>query len=140
MKTGSVNTKCVTLMPREILHNFRLYRRLILKPSNYLELLVRGCMILMASAYCAPLELRGYCPYLRVMYWSWCLWVISSPFFYFLLFPAIMAITLYIIALCLHVYKFRKKIKEAYSHTIWDGARYTVAAFFDGQGKLWHGR
>jgi 1-acyl-sn-glycerol-3-phosphate acyltransferase len=50
-----------------------------------------------------------------------------------------MTITLYIIVLCLHVYKFRRKIKEAYSHTIWDGARYTVAAFFDGQGKLWHG-
>ncbi|XP_065843414.1 DGAT1/2-independent enzyme synthesizing storage lipids-like [Oscarella lobularis] len=45
---------------------------------------------------------------------------------------------MYTIIVCLHVYKLRRRITDAYSHTIWDGARYTVAAFFDAQSRIWH--
>ena len=45
----------------------------------------------------------------------------------------------YCSALFLHVYQYRHRLRAAYGHDFWDGAKKTVAAFWDGQARIWHG-
>ncbi|CAH1773693.1 unnamed protein product [Owenia fusiformis] len=43
------------------------------------------------------------------------------------------------LAIFLHIYKYRHKLKDAYAKDFWDGARKTLAALWDAQGWIWHG-
>ncbi|KAK0069383.1 transmembrane protein 68 [Biomphalaria pfeifferi] len=39
----------------------------------------------------------------------------------------------------LFIYKQRMKLKAAYDHDFWDGARKTLSVFWTAQAKIWHG-
>jgi len=72
-------------------------------------------------------------------YARWLGWLFTPIIITFVL-PAIILILLYLSALFLHIYKWhRHRIREAYEHDFWEGARKTLAALWDAQGWLWHG-
>ena len=75
---------------------------------------------------------------LDIHYWKWVLWVVYPIVLSFLL-PLIIILFLYGSSLFLHVHNYRHRLREAYSVDFWDGARKTVAAFWDGQARIWHG-
>lgn len=50
-----------------------------------------------------------------------------------------MAVLLYLSASIVFLYGLRQQIRRAYLHSFWDGARYTVAAFWLATGKFLHG-
>ncbi|XP_014737121.1 PREDICTED: transmembrane protein 68-like [Sturnus vulgaris] len=66
------------------------------------------------------------------------LWLFFPLVLVFVL-PGVMVILFYVSILCLHIYKRKNEIKEAYSHDVWIGAREMVAAIWDGHGRIWHG-
>lgn len=51
--------------------------------------------------------------------------------------PAVILVLLYLSALFLHVYKYRYQITQA--KNVWDGARQTLSACWEGHGWVWHG-
>ncbi|PIK50385.1 Transmembrane protein 68 [Apostichopus japonicus] len=53
--------------------------------------------------------------------------------------PCMILLMLYGTILFLHLYKARHSLKDAYTRSLWDGARLTVATFWEGHGKIWHG-
>uniref|UniRef100_A0A673A227 Transmembrane protein 68 n=1 Tax=Sphaeramia orbicularis TaxID=375764 RepID=A0A673A227_9TELE len=53
--------------------------------------------------------------------------------------PFLIVILLYLSILFLNVYKRKNQLREAYSNNLWDGARKTLAALWDGHGTIWHG-
>lgn len=75
---------------------------------------------------------------LDIDYLAWVLWVIYPIVISFLL-PVILLIFIYASALFLHFYRYRHRLREAYQHDFWDGARNTLAVLWDGQGYIWHG-
>lgn len=75
---------------------------------------------------------------LDIHYWKWVLWVVYPIVISFLL-PLIIILFLFGSSLFLHVHNYRHRLREAYSLDFWDGARKTVAAFWDGQARIWHG-
>ena len=57
------------------------------------------------------------------------------------LLPFVLGIFLYGSALFLHIYKLRHHLRDIYSRRdLWDGARHSLAAFWDAHGKIWHGK
>lgn len=75
---------------------------------------------------------------LDIEYWRWVLWVIYPIVISFFL-PLILLLFLYCSALFLHVYQYRHRLRAAYGKDFWDGAKKTVAAFWIGQSRIWHG-
>ncbi|XP_052776723.1 transmembrane protein 68-like [Mya arenaria] len=75
---------------------------------------------------------------LDIEYWKWVGWLIYPVILSFLL-PLIIPIFLYCCAIFLHVYQYRQRLHEAYVHDFWDGAKKTVAVFWEAQGRIWHG-
>lgn len=71
-------------------------------------------------------------------YLSWVLWVVYPIIISFLL-PLVILILVYASALFLHCYRYRHRLREAYHHDFWDGARNMLAVLWDGQGYIWHG-
>ncbi len=73
----------------------------------------------------------------------WAEWhmLILSPIFLLFLIPVVVLIFLYGTALFLYIYRHRRRqIYDAYASNFWEGARIAVAAFYDAQATLWHGR
>ncbi|KAE8598782.1 hypothetical protein XENTR_v10016940 [Xenopus tropicalis] len=82
------------------------------------------------------LELENLEDYLN--YVDYLLWVFTPLIIVFIL-PVFIVIFLYLSILFLHVYKHKNELKEAYSNSIWDGARKTLATLWDGHATIWHG-
>uniref|UniRef100_A0A915ER04 Phospholipid/glycerol acyltransferase domain-containing protein n=1 Tax=Ditylenchus dipsaci TaxID=166011 RepID=A0A915ER04_9BILA len=59
--------------------------------------------------------------------------------FYCLRAANISAFFIYGCVIFLHIYGLRNRIREAYQSSYWDGARTSIASFWDGVGYLWHG-
>ena len=73
----------------------------------------------------------------------WLEWhmVILSPIVLLFILPGFILILLYGTALFLHIYQHRRRqIYDAYASNFWEGARSSVAAFYDAQATLWHGK
>lgn len=99
-------------------------------PSN--STIEYGCMYLWEHIGLEEcLEMAYY-----VVYVCWLVYPVVVTVF---ILPAIILVFLYASALFLHVYKWRRRLRDAYSHDFWDGARKTLAALWDGQAKIWHG-
>ncbi|VDD87244.1 unnamed protein product [Enterobius vermicularis] len=71
-------------------------------------------------------------------YLEYLTWLFLPLFLCFLL-PVILLLFIYGCAIFLHVYGLRNRIREAYADSIWDGARISVASFWDAVGHIWHG-
>ncbi|XP_059175030.1 monoacylglycerol/Diacylglycerol O-acyltransferase-like [Physella acuta] len=69
---------------------------------------------------------------------SWVLWVLYPILITFLL-PSFIILFLYLSSLMLFIYKQRMKLKAAYDHDFWDGARKTLGALWWAQARTWHG-
>ena len=73
-----------------------------------------------------------------VVYW---LIRLFAPIIITFLLPLLLLIFIYGSILFLHIYKRRHVLVEAYVNKgFWDGARKTIAIFWDGHGKIWHGK
>ena len=78
-----------------------------------------------------------------IVYDIWIQWhmVILSPIVLLFILPGFILILLYGTALFLHIYQHRRRqIYDAYASNFWEGARSSVAAFYDAQATLWHGK
>ena len=69
--------------------------------------------------------------YINLLYW---------PVLFFLVLPIMILILIYASALFLTIYKWRSQLHEAYHKDFWDGARQTLAALWEGQASIWHGK
>ncbi|XP_048868138.1 transmembrane protein 68 isoform X2 [Brienomyrus brachyistius] len=69
---------------------------------------------------------------------NYVLWVFTPLVIVFIL-PLFILLFLYLSILFLHVYKRKNELREAYSNSVWDGARKTLATLWDGHGAIWHG-
>ncbi|KAM8967380.1 DGAT1/2-independent enzyme synthesizing storage lipids [Pelodytes ibericus] len=99
------------------------------EPSlSYLTCLVHLCL--------EWLELDNLEDYFN--YVAYLLWVFTPLIILFIL-PFFFVIFFYLSILFLHVYKRKNELKEAYSNSIWDGARKTLATLWDGHATIWHG-
>lgn len=72
-------------------------------------------------------------------YLDYLLWVFTPLIIVFIL-PMFIVLFLYLSILFLHVYKRKRELKEAYSNSVWDGARKTLATLWDGHATIWHGK
>ncbi|XP_053571023.1 transmembrane protein 68 [Bombina bombina] len=95
---------------------------------NYLSCLLHLCV--------EWLELENLEDYLN--YVDYLLWVFTPIIIIFIL-PFLIVIFFYLSILFLLVYKRKNELKEAYSNSIWDGARKTLASLWDGHATIWHG-
>ena len=75
---------------------------------------------------------------LDIDYLAWVWWVVHPTIILFLL-PGVILLLLYASAVFLWVFQYRHDIQEAYQHDFWDGARRTLAAFWDGTGHYYFG-
>lgn len=66
-------------------------------------------------------------------------WLFLPVFIVFVL-PVLLLFFIYGCAIFLHVYGWRHRIREAYASSYWDGARTSIASFWDAVGWIWHGR
>ncbi|XP_063307458.1 DGAT1/2-independent enzyme synthesizing storage lipids [Pelobates fuscus] len=71
-------------------------------------------------------------------YVAYLLWVFTPLIIVFIL-PLFFILFFYLSILFLQVYKRKNELKEAYSNSIWDGARKTLATLWDGHATIWHG-
>jgi len=76
--------------------------------------------------------------YLDIDFLGWLIWLFTPIMITFLL-PMIIVLLLYMSALIIHVYRYRHRLKDAYARDFLDGARYTVAAMWEGVGWIWNG-
>ena len=75
---------------------------------------------------------------LDIDYLKWVLWVVYPVLISFLL-PLVILVFLYASALFLQILPYWKRLRAAYQHDIWDGARKTIAAAWAGQAYIFHG-
>ncbi|CAD5219814.1 unnamed protein product [Bursaphelenchus okinawaensis] len=71
-------------------------------------------------------------------YMEYLFWVFLPVFIVFIL-PVLLLFFIYGCAIFLHIYGWRHRIIEAYASSYWDGARTSIASFWDGVGWIWHG-
>lgn len=71
-------------------------------------------------------------------YFNWLVWLFTPVAVAFLL-PTLVILLLYISILFLHIYRYRRPLRDAYARHFWDGARYTLALLWSGHGRVWHG-
>lgn len=96
----------------------------------------RGGML--ATTVCN--HLSTLCVFVLELWMEWHM-VILSPIVLLFLLPGFILILLYGTALFLHIYQHRRRqIYDAYASNFWEGARSSVAAFYDAQATLWHGK
>ncbi|VDK79214.1 unnamed protein product [Litomosoides sigmodontis] len=53
--------------------------------------------------------------------------------------PVLLLLFIYGCIIFLHIYGLRNRIREAYASSLWDGARISIASFWDAVGYVWHG-
>uniref|UniRef100_A0A1I7VVU2 PlsC domain-containing protein n=1 Tax=Loa loa TaxID=7209 RepID=A0A1I7VVU2_LOALO len=53
--------------------------------------------------------------------------------------PVLLLFFIYGCVIFLHIYGLRNRIREAYASSLWDGARISIASFWDAVGYVWHG-
>ncbi|CAG7724030.1 unnamed protein product [Allacma fusca] len=83
----------------------------------------------------------GFSDYVNVDidYARWLNWLFTPIVVAFVL-PVVILVFLYLSCFFLYIYKWhRHRLIEAYEHDFWQGARKTLAAFWDAQGWIWHG-
>lgn len=73
-----------------------------------------------------------------IQYLSWLIWLFTPVVVTFLL-PLVILFLLYSSALFLYLYRYRHRLKDAYSRDFWNGARNTIATLWDAHGWIWHG-
>uniref|UniRef100_A0AC34PUA4 Phospholipid/glycerol acyltransferase domain-containing protein n=1 Tax=Panagrolaimus sp. JU765 TaxID=591449 RepID=A0AC34PUA4_9BILA len=71
-------------------------------------------------------------------YLEYLLWLFLPIFVAFVL-PILILFFIYGSVIFIHIYGLRHRIREAYASSYWDGARTSLASFWDGVGYLWHG-
>lgn len=71
-------------------------------------------------------------------YLEYIIWLFLPIFIAFVL-PIFLLFFIYGCVIFLHCYGLRHRIREAYASSYWDGARTSIASFWDGVGILWHG-
>lgn len=71
-------------------------------------------------------------------YLDYLIWLFLPIFIAFVL-PIFLLLLIYASVIFLHCYGLRNRIREAYASSYWDGARTSIASFWDGVGLLWHG-
>uniref|UniRef100_A0A023FD88 Putative phosphate acyltransferase n=1 Tax=Amblyomma cajennense TaxID=34607 RepID=A0A023FD88_AMBCJ len=71
-------------------------------------------------------------------YFNWLVWLFTPVAVAFLL-PTLIIALLYCSILFLHIYRYRRPLRDAYARHFWDGARYTLALLWSGHGRVWHG-
>lgn len=71
-------------------------------------------------------------------YFNWLVWLFTPVAAAFLL-PTLIIALLYFSIIFLHVYRYRRPLRDAYARDFWDGARYTLALLWTGHGRVWHG-
>lgn len=81
---------------------------------------------------------NGVLEYWDLEYLEYLLWLFLPIFVAFVL-PIFILFFIYGSVIFLHVYGLRHRIREAYASSYWDGARTSLASFWDGVGYLWHG-
>lgn len=79
-----------------------------------------------------------YIVYLDINYLSWLLWLVRPVLFLFIL-PSSIAVLLYLCAIFLWIFQYRRRLQEAYQHALWEVARRALAAFWDAIGHYYHG-
>ena len=85
-------------------------------------------------------HLTTICIFVLDLWLEWHM-VILSPIVLLFILPGFILILLYGTALFLHIYQHRRRqIYDAYASNFWEGARSSVAAFYDAQATLWHGK
>jgi hypothetical protein len=80
-----------------------------------------------------------YHNYVDLYYVQWLIYIFYPLVITFLL-PAAIVVFLYASSLFLQLYRLRRHFSDVYSMDFWDGARQIVAALWDAQGKIWHGK
>ncbi|XP_023222683.1 transmembrane protein 68-like isoform X2 [Centruroides sculpturatus] len=73
-----------------------------------------------------------------IEYLSWLIWLFTPVVVTFLL-PLVIIFLLYLSALFLYLYRYRHRLKDAYSRDFWNGARNTIATLWGAHGWIWHG-
>ncbi|XP_068093493.1 DGAT1/2-independent enzyme synthesizing storage lipids [Hyperolius riggenbachi] len=91
------------------------------------------CLMQMFLDWMGLDNLEDYLSYLKYLLW------VFTPLIVVFILPFVIVIFLYLSILFLHVYKRKNELKEAYSNSIWDGARKTLATLWDGHATIWHG-
>ncbi|XP_040065982.2 transmembrane protein 68 isoform X1 [Ixodes scapularis] len=54
------------------------------------------------------------------------------------LLPTLIILLLYVSIIFLHLYHYRRWLRDAYARDFWDGARYTLALLWCGHAWIWH--
>ncbi|KAM5157786.1 DGAT1/2-independent enzyme synthesizing storage lipids isoform 1-T3 [Mantella aurantiaca] len=98
-----------------------------------LSLTYLTCLVQMILDWLELENLEDYLNYLDYLMW------VFTPLIIVFILPFLIVILLYLSILFLHVYKRKNELKEAYSNSIWDGARKTLATLWDGHATIWHG-
>uniref|UniRef100_A0A914XKQ9 Phospholipid/glycerol acyltransferase domain-containing protein n=1 Tax=Plectus sambesii TaxID=2011161 RepID=A0A914XKQ9_9BILA len=76
--------------------------------------------------------------YVDLQYLEYLLWLFFPLLIAFVL-PIVLVIGIYGCVIFLHIYKLRHQIREAYASSYFDGARTSIASFWDAVGYVWHG-
>ncbi|VDO32692.1 unnamed protein product [Onchocerca flexuosa] len=71
-------------------------------------------------------------------YLEYLTWLFLPLFIAFIL-PVLLLLFIYGCVIFLHIYGLRNRIREAYASSLWDGARISIASFWDAVGYVWHG-
>uniref|UniRef100_A0A915BFN6 Acyltransferase n=1 Tax=Parascaris univalens TaxID=6257 RepID=A0A915BFN6_PARUN len=71
-------------------------------------------------------------------YMEYLAWLFLPIFVAFVL-PIFLLFFIYGCVIFLHIYGLRHRIREAYASSLWDGARISIASFWDALGHVWHG-
>ncbi|KAK0398419.1 hypothetical protein QR680_002585 [Steinernema hermaphroditum] len=71
--------------------------------------------------------------YLEYLFW------LFLPIFVAFVVPVLLLLFIYGCVIFLHIYRLRHEIVEAYHTSYWNGARTSIASFWDAVGYLWHG-
>lgn len=81
---------------------------------------------------------NGVLEYWDLDYLEYLIWLFLPIFIAFVV-PIFLLFFCYGCVIFLHIYGLRHRIREAYASSYWDGARTSIAGFWDGVGVLWHG-
>lgn len=81
---------------------------------------------------------HGVLEYWDLEYIEYLIWLFMPIIIAFVL-PFLLLILIYGSVIFLHIYGLRRRIREAYASSYWDGARTSIASFWDGFGMIWHG-
>uniref|UniRef100_A0A183BND5 PlsC domain-containing protein n=1 Tax=Globodera pallida TaxID=36090 RepID=A0A183BND5_GLOPA len=84
------------------------------------------------------LWVNGLLEYWHLGYLEYIVWLLLPIFIVFVL-PIVFLFFSYGCVIFLRIYKHRNRIREAYASSVWDGARASIASFWEGVGYLWHG-